>query len=278
MDLDFVKHLISGFVSGLTDILPVSASAHEILLQKIFGSHDRAGLPSLLIHLAVFAAIYVAFQNQIAKVARARALARIPKKRRKRPLDTKSLMDFRFWRTMIIPVLLAYLLYGKISGFRFSFVFLSFLLCLNGILLYIPQFFPGSNKDCRSLSRLEGIIMGLGGAVSVLPGLSGIGASVSLASICGVDKGYGLSLTILMEVAAVAALIVYDILAIISDGIGALSAMLILQDFLGAALAFAGAYLGIQIMRNLAKNAGYSVFAYYCWGLALFALILNLMA
>ena len=87
---------------------------------------------------------------------RARSISRIPKKQRKRPLDTRSLMDFRMLRTMIIPVILAFIFYNRCQGIGQKAVWLSVLLFLNGVILYIPQFLPGSNKDSRTLTRLEG--------------------------------------------------------------------------------------------------------------------------
>ena len=41
---------------------------------------------------------------------------------------------------------------------------------------------------------------------------------------------------------------------------------------------FGGCLLGIKLMRYLAAERGYSLFGVYCWGLALFTFILNLIA
>ena len=49
------------------------------------------------------------------------------------------------------------------------------------------------------------------------------------------------------------------------------------SDFSGI-LTLGGTILGINIMRKLAIEQGYSVFGVYCWGLALFTFILNLIA
>ena len=120
--------------------------------------------------------------------------------------------------------------------------------------------------------------MGLGGAASVLPGISGVGASLSIGSVCGVERTYALNMTLLMEIAVLVGLIVYDIIGIISFGLGTLSFLIFIKYLLSAGAAFAGAYLGIRILRALADETGFSVFAYYCWGAALFAFILNLLA
>lgn len=278
MDLNWLETLLFGFISGFAEIMPVSARVHNILLLKVFGAQSKAGLPYLFIHFSVLAALYSVSRVQLAKMARARALAQIPKRRRKRPLDVKSLMDYRFLRTMLLPVIVAYIAYGKVNNQDFSLIAIAGSIFLNGLILYIPQFLPGSNKDARTLSRLDGLYMGIGGALSIFPGLSGIGSSVSVASVCGVEPSYALNMTLIMNMAVTVGLIIYDVLAIVTSGFGVLSAAVFLQYLITAAAAFLGTILGIRIMKSMAVNGGYSVFAYYCWGVALFTFILNLMA
>lgn len=278
MDLGLFESALYGLFSGLTDILPVSAQAHKILLLKLFGVNSGPNLMELLIHVSILAALYYSCQPQIVKILRARNLAKVPKRRRKRPLDTRSLMDFSLWKTMLIPIILGFLFYRKASGLGSNLLWVAGFLFLNGLILYIPQFLPGSNKDSRMLSRVEGLLMGLGGAASVFPGISAMGAAASIANVCGVDRSYGLNMAMLMNLAVNAALIIYDVLAIISGGIGVLSFSIILQYILAAAAAFGGVVLGVRIVRNLVENNGFAPFAYYCWGGALFTFILNLMA
>lgn len=278
MELNAFQHLIYGIVAGLTDVLPVSEGAHSILLLKVLGAESISGLPVLLIHIGILAALYVSSQTQLVKMSRARRLAMIPKKRRKRPLDLRSLMDSRFLFTMMLPVILVLLFYGRLQQVRFSLLAVAGLLFFNGIILYIPQFLPSSNKDARSLSRVEGLLMGLGGSLSALPGLSGVGASVSVGSICGVDRSYALNMTLMMNMAYITGLIVYDVLGLFTAGLGVLSFQLVILYLLTAAAAFLSSTLAIRLMRSVISGMGYSLFAYYCWGIALFAFILNLMA
>lgn len=278
MDLSAIEQIIYGFISGLTEILPVSARAHSVLMLKVLGAEKINGLLVLLIHISILAAIYVSNQEQLVKMSRARKLARIPKKKRKRPLDVRSLMDSRFLFTMILPVVLVLLFYRRITAINFSLLVIAAFLFINGMILYIPQFFPGSNKDARLLSRIEGLLMGIGGTLSVLPGLSGLGAAVSVGSVCGVERSYGLTMALLMNIVYLIGLIVYDGLALFAVGLGGLTFSLFVTYVLAAAAAFVGTMLAIRIMRALASESGYHIFAYYCWGIALFAFILNLMA
>ena len=128
------------------------------------------------------------------------------------------------------------------------------------------------------LSRVEGLLIGLGGAFGILPGLSGVGVAVSVANVCGVERRYGLIMALLMNLGLQVGFIAHDVIAVVNTGLFGYSFGLILNSLLAGAAAFGGTYLGIRLMTSIAENKDYSVFGYYCWGVALFAFILNLMA
>lgn len=278
MDLSWIQGVMYGFLSGLTDILPVSAQAHKVLLMKFFGTKGNMDLLNLLVRLAIMGALYLSFQNQLVRINRARALARVPKKKRNRPLDTRSLMDWSFLKTMAVPVILAFLAYQGITKICNNMILIALFLFLNGVILYLPQFFPTGNRDSRTLSRVEGLLMGLGGATSVLPGFSSIGAAVSVASICGVERSYALNMSLMMNFVVNAGFAFFDIRAVAANGIGMVGFSVILQYIAAAAMAFCGTFFAVKLMRRMAESKGYVIFAFYCWGIALFTFILNLIA
>lgn len=278
LELNWFQSVLYGLLSGLMDILPVSAQAHRALLLKFYGIKENGDFLNLLIHLGILCALYWNSQSQLIRMSRARALARVPKRKRKRPLDTKSLMDLSMLKTMLIPVILGLFLYRFVSDMSGSLMWIALFLFLNGVILYVPQFLPSSNRDSRTLSRVEGLLMGLGGAASILPGISAVGVTTSIGSVCGVERSYSLDMVLLMNMILTIGLAVYDVMGIMANGMDVLSFSIILRYLLTAAAAFGGAMLGIKFMRHLASNQGFSLFGVYCWGLALFTFILNLIA
>ncbi len=278
MDLSWVQSMLFGFLSGLMDILPVSAQAHKVLVLKFLGIRSSSLLMELCIHLAIAGAIYYNCQAYLIRMNRARALARIPKKKRKRPLDTHTLMDWSLLKTMAVPTILAVFLYRFAQSIQTNVLLVALFLFLNGVILYIPQFFPTSNRDSRTLSRVEGLLMGLGPVAAILPGISPVGTTASIASICGVERSYGLTLALLVTMIFDFGLAVYDVLTILNQGLEAFTVGFLVQCVMVAAAAFGGTTLGIRILRRLTQEHGYSLFGVYCWGLALFLFILNLIA
>ncbi|MDO5546828.1 MAG: undecaprenyl-diphosphate phosphatase [Eubacteriales bacterium] len=277
MDLNWLQSLLLGFVSGLADIFPVSAQAHRMLLLKFFGVGSVTSLLALMLHLSVFAALYLSNQVQFTKMNRARALARVPKKKRKRPLDIRSMMDWSLVKTMLVPTIIGLFLYQYAKNLQTNLLTIALFLFLNGVILYVPQFLPSSNKDSRTLSRLEGLAMGCGCAASILPGISTIGTVVSIGSVCGVERVYSLNMALIIKMFMMAGLMVYDVLGIISGGMETLSFAIIAQYLVTALLSFGAAMGSIRVMRRLTANHGCALFGVYCWGLALFIFILNLV-
>ena len=278
MELSWFESCVFGLFSGLLDMIPVSADAHSILLLKFFGVKASSDILNLLIHFAVLAALYYSSQTHLIRMRRACALARVPKRKRKRPLDIRSMMDWSMLKTMLVPAVLGVFFRKYTMGLHSNLMLISLFLFVNGLILYVPQFFPTSNRDSRTLSRIEGLLMGLGGTIAAIPGISAIGATTSIASVCGVDRTYGLNMSLMMNMGITLGLVVYDVLGIISNGAAGLSLLVLIRYIFSAAAAFGGAMLGIQWMRRLAAGHGFSLFGVYCWGLALFTFILNLIA
>lgn len=277
MELNWLQSILFGLVSGAADIIPVSGQAHRLLLLKFFGVNQLPNLLALLLHLSVSAALYLSSQGQFVRMNRARALARIPKKKRKRPLDTRSMMDWSLIKTMLVPTVIGLLLNSRVRGWSVNMFLIAGMLFVNGLILYIPQFLPTSNRDSRTLTRLEGVLMGLGAGASVLPGISTVGIMVSIASVCGIERLYGLNMTFIVKLFFLMGLMVYDLLAIITDGLGGLTVMLLVQYLFTGLLSFGASMFAIRLLRRLAPEHGFHTFGVYCWGLALFTFILNLV-
>jgi membrane protein len=277
LELNWLQSILFGLVSGAADIIPVSGQAHRLLLLKFFGVNQMPNLLALVLHLSVAAALYLSSQGQFVRMNRARALARIPKKKRKRPLDTRSMMDWSLIKTMLVPTVIGLLLNSRVRGWSVNMFLIAGMLFVNGLILYIPQFLPTSNRDSRTLTRLEGVLMGLGAGASVLPGISTVGIMVSIASVCGIERLYGLNMTFIVKLFFLIGLMVYDVLAIITDGLGGLTVMLLAQYLFTGLLSFGASMFAIRLLRRLAPEHGFHTFGVYCWGLALFTFILNLV-
>lgn len=127
------------------------------------------------------------------------------------------------------------------------------------------------------MSGLNGLLIGLGGAASVVPGISAIGSVNAVSSVCGADRSFSLNLSFLMNMVLTVGLIALDFAAVYASGASNLSFYVLVTYFISGVAAFGGAYLGIQTMRALAANIGFNIFAFYSFGAALLSFVLYLM-
>lgn len=277
-DLTWLSSILFGLVFGLAEVLPVSSSAHYALMAGLLGDGKTHILLPLMLHIGSLSALIYTQYSYILKLGRAQKLAAIPKKRRKRPLDSRSLMEIRLMRTMLIPIILVFLFNKKFVSLQENLVAISVFWVINGLILYIPQYLPGSNRDASNLSRFDGLLMGLGSALSILPGISCVGATTSVASVRGVDKHFALNTALMMTIAVTIGMIAVDLMAIVEVGLSGIGFILVLKSIFSAVAAFFGVHFGIRAMRMLVENIGFSMFALYCWGIGLFTFIFYLTA
>lgn len=278
MDLSFFQSLILGFISGFAEVMPVSSQAHRLLFLKLFGQAGESPLLRLFIHAGTVGALHFVCRGHIVRMMRAYRLSLVPKKRRKRPLDTEALMDFNLLKTALIPVILAFLFYSKTRVLGSELLYIAGLLTLNGLILYIPQYLPGSNLDSGSLTRVDGLILGLGTALGSLPGVSGVGGNLAAASIRGMNVNKAVNLALIINIPVNLGFALYDLIDLVSGKSVGLSFSGLLGGILACFAVFGAIVIGVRLLRKLTENVGICVFGFYSWGMALLVFFLYLIA
>lgn len=271
-EMNWLQSLLYGLVSGFAEFLPISAEAHRSLLYLMMGMESSPFL-ELIVHVASLLALILSCWPQLSKLQRERRIAAMPARRRKRQPDAGSLHDMRLLRTALVPVLAAFVAYPTLHQVSGNLWLTALLLLVNGVILYLPPYFPGGNRDSQSVSALDGILVGLGGALAVIPGISRITGITAVGQLRRCDRRYILDIGLILCIPALIVLIVFDFIALFTAGGAAVG---FLTCLLALLTAFAGGYLGITFIRFLAVKVGFSGFAYYSWGAALFAFILYL--
>ncbi len=278
MEFNFLESLLYGLIAGITDILPISAQAHKSILMMLFGVDSEPTLLRILIHGATLAALLYCSQGYLRRMIRQVKLSRIPKKRRKRPLDMRTILDYRLLQTMMIPLILGFLFYPKAAQLQNGLNWIALFSLINAAILFFPQMLPSANKDARTMTRVESLSMGLGAAAGVVPGISSMGSMLSVASVCGADRTYAVNIAMTMYIPITILLLIFDVLSILTAGfIGSLSLWILLSYLLAAVAAFIGGVLAIRILRSLAAHTGFTLFAWYSLSVAILSFVLYLM-
>lgn len=274
----FYASIVYGFVSGLTEVFPVSSQANQMFMRQLFGVAQKEPIRDLLIHMAVLAAILLACRGMFAKIRREQTLAYRMRRNPSQIRALKGVYDMRLVRTaapIMLIGMLANLLFGNLYANRPLF---SLILIFNGILTLLPTYLHQGNKDARIMTGLDGILIGIAAALSAVPGISRNGAIMFMALVRGAEKQNGVIWALMLTVPAMGMLMLLDIISMFTAGIGAFSLAACGGYLLSMLFAFVGAYAAVMIIRMLIARSDYSGFAYYDFGLALLAFVLYLIA
>ena len=262
--MNLLESFLYGLISGFAEILPVSAEAHQLLLDRLLGLEAGHHFLNIFMRISVLAALIFSCRKEIMSLRSFAARGRQP----------RPTAESRLVRTAVIPLLLGFFLVPYVRFLGQKLPLLALMLLANGLILYIPCRMLQGNKDARSMSGWDGLLIGFFGVAGVVPGLSRLGALVSVATARGADRQKALIWGLLICVPALLVVLFLDVVAAFRYG-GGISA-----GFLGTLLAMlgagAGCYFGVKLLRYLAVKAGFASFAFYCWGAALFTFVMYL--
>lgn len=265
--MTLLKTLLYGLISGITEILPVSSSGHQAVFRKVFGESDHCGIYNIFIHIGILLALVYTCKPLLRTIGAGRTRST---NRNRVSHDRRIAKDAT---PAFVMVSLALIFFCKIN---LSLVWVAVLFVVNGIILFLPQHIAQGNKDARSMSVLDSMLMGFAGALSIFPGLSRIASMTTVVSIRGGDVHHGVIWSLALSVPAMIILIFADIYAAISFG----NSFYFSQFFhylIAFAGAFCGCYIAVGALRRLAKLIGLPVLSYYCWGMAILTFTLFLM-
>lgn len=273
--LQWFQSFIYGLLCGFTEFLPVSSQPHGILLGRLFGVSELGGLLPLAVHIGALLALLLQFRPQLGRLSREQKLASEPPRRRKRQPDPATLIELKLLRIAVIPLLLGFVAYPWVGDQGERLWILGLSLVLNGVILYIPQFMVRANKSACHLSGVDSLLIGLGGALAVIPGISRVGTLHSVATMRGTDREYALQTALLLCIPALVVQLVFDGIIFFS-ALSGITFLTVICAVTACAVAAVSSYFSILFIRFLSVNAGFSGFAYYSWGAAMLAFILYL--
>ncbi len=276
--MSIIASIIYGFIAGLTEFLPVSSRAHQALLRYLFGVDTRIPLQEILVHIGVFFSLIVGCSEILNKLMREQKLQTGYNRRKSRITDGKSFFDLRLLKSAGFPLFIGLFFYFVTVKFESNLLLVMGFLFLNAIILFIADYMPRGNRDAATMSSLDGIVMGLVGALSALPGISRTGAISGYVIARGADDENTANWSVLLGIPAIIFAILFDLVSFFNYSIGIHSFGAFLGCLLSGIAAFAGGYLGISLFKLILKHSGLSKFAYYSVGAALFTFAIFLIS
>ena len=251
--------MILGIIQGLTEFLPVSSSGHLVLAQKLLGVKQSGVTFEVLVHLGSLVAVLIYFRVKIWMLIKSLFVPR--------QIAHRKVVLFLIIGT-IPAVMVGFSLKDFFERSFSSPVLASSMLLVTGAILLSTRFVSKSN---RKVNLAAAIIMGIGQAISILPGISRSGTTIASGMLWGVDPSEAAEFSFLLSIHAIAGAVVLnakDLLALESHLAG--------QYLVGTCSAFLFALLAVYTVLAVVRKGKFEYFAYYCFAAGLLGLYLFL--
>jgi len=241
--------IVVGIVQGLAEFLPISSSGHIVLTQFLLGMESSGILFEVILHVGTLLSVFVFFRAKLWRMTMS--------------LWKKELVEERKWIAFLalatVPaVILVLTPLGDLFESAYDNpVLVSGLLLFTGALLLAPKVIKSKSKE---LTWKTALIMGVGQAFAILPGVSRSGSTITAGLLSGVKAEKAAEFAFLMSIPAILGAVVKE-----RDAFSTLSNDLILPYALGALAAFLSGLLAVYLVLGAIRRGKFTYFAYYCF-------------
>lgn len=257
--MGFAEAVLYGLVQGVTEYLPVSSSAHLILLPKFLGHEDPGIVFDVFLHLGTLCATLLYFWKDWWDLLRPdRMRANLTKK-----------------QGVAVPLLVVATLPAVIAGLVFHHeaetIFrgegvIVVTLVLGGIFLYLADRFATRARPIEEVTWKDALGVGLFQCISLIPGISRSGSTMMGGRIFGLERAASARLSFLMSAPITAGAILFELKKNGSELFTSGISMPVL--FVAFFSTFFFGMVSIGFLMNLLKRFGFLSFTIYRIALA----------
>lgn len=258
MAVSAMQALILGMVQGLTEFLPISSSAHLVLVPAALG-WEQPSLPYLvMLHAATLLALLIYFRRELLQLARGIF----------RPGPERKLAGLLVLAT--VPAAVIGVLFEKqLTDALGEPVQVAVQLVITGVLLIIAELLArrkGADREeglgtaamAQEVTWRSALLIGFSQALAIIPGISRSGATISAGLFAGMSRPLAARFSFLLAVPILLGTSIFEVPKLSANGPGTAA---LVVGFLAASVT---GYLSIAGMIAFLQRRGLMPFAAYC--------------
>ena len=278
--MDFLQAIVLGVVQGLTEFIPISSSAHLIIVPWLFGWQDPGLAFDVALHLGTLLALLVFFANDWIRLIRAGIMSIVERK-------IGDDIDRRLaWLLVIgcIPGGIA----GVLGETKIEDVFhqpntpqssgamivMAVIIALLGAILFMAERVAKHVRELKCVSLKDAIVIGLAQALAIFPGVSRSGSTITAGLFMGLTREAAARFSFLLSapiIAGAGGKSMFEVAGEVKSG--AMASSELVYFAIGFIVAAITGYFCIRFLLRYLQRNSTNVFVYYRWLLAVFLIV-----
>ncbi|NIS63434.1 MAG: hypothetical protein GTO13_22930, partial [Proteobacteria bacterium] len=178
------ESIILGIIQGITEFLPVSSSGHLVILQGLFGVEEPRLFFNVMLHVGTLIAIVMVFWRDIREIPK--GIIAVLRGNHGTGGLASALWGSTQGRLVLliivgsVPAALMGIFFEEtFSGLFASPLFAGFMLMVTGTILWFTRRRASDSKGIIETGIMDTLIVGLGQAFALIPGISRSGITIS---------------------------------------------------------------------------------------------------
>ena len=273
--MNLFQSILLGIIQGLTEFIPVSSTAHLLIAQRIMGLNSGGEVLALttLIQMGTVLSLIVYYWKDLWSIL----LAVLQAIGRGRPFeDPQARLG---WYILIanIPAGIAGVLFKNAVETLFTalLVAAAIRLLISAVLLAVAEVFGREDSRLENLNWIDAIWVGLFQVLSVFPGASRSGSTISGGMTRGLDRASAARFAFLISAPIMLAAGAYESFDLLKHQ--QVASKLIVPILVGIITAAIVGYLAIRWLLGYLSRHSLWVFSIYCTALGLVSLIFAIL-
>ena len=261
--MTYFEGILLAVIQGLTEFLPISSSAHLILLSEFMGSNQNL-FYDVSLHLGTLMAVCIYFRTDLIEMVNS-------------VFKYKSLFNNLLLRQLFISciptLLLGFILVDLIDGYLRTSTVIATTTIFFGFVLFLATFSKSNKTHIEEITSRDALIIGIAQSLALIPGTSRSGITISAGLMLGLDSKTASKFSFLMAIPTIGAIALFQLLSTDVD--------FLIQYFqinlIGLIVSFVIAYATIDFFIRFINRIGFLPFILYriFLGIILFSLILS---
>lgn len=252
-----IKHIIIGLIQGFTEPIPVSSSGHVMIASEILGLGEQGFTFAILTNTASLLAIVYIYREDIIRLITNFFLYL-------KTGENRYKADFRFSIFIVvgsIPAGILGVLLSDVIADNVSMTTIALMLFVTGIALWLIRNMRGTKRDA-DLTTKDAIIVGLGQAVALTPGISRSGATIISAIAVGMKQETALRFSFMLYIPVSLGGVVLGISDFLDEPNKSALAIPYAATFIATLFM---TYFAMRWFMGIMKSGKLSYFTYYCF-------------
>ena len=276
--MSYLTAVLLGLVQGVTEFLPVSSSGHLAIAEQLLNLQGASNVPGffdVLLHLGTLVAVFIAYWDDIRDmiVEFFAGIGDLAHHSTPNPVPpARRLILLIIVGTLPLFVMVPFRRFFSSLGDNMYFI--GGALIVTGILLFVSDRVHHGRKTEKTATLLDALLVGLGQAVALCPGISRSGMTITTGCFAGFERKFAVRFAFLLSIPAVIGANILSLKDAIDAGIDWASVPAYL---VGVAVAAVSGYACIRLLRYIAEKGRFGAFAYYCWAVGALTLVLTIL-